>query len=345
MRLGGRLLLLVVLLCSSLGCAAPNRGNSTQHSSSIFPGNRCLNITEILPDEWQYINTYRLDTNGDGNYEWVVLYRFDQLNEQGGSNSPITAVIYQLDGHRPPSIQAYSLQPPDRDYLCECVCTPNMENVLSALDGPELVFRDQCGDQIYRLTIFYWDKDKTTYIPRGHFCGTCIDVTVDQVSVRERKEDRIQLSECKTYHAFQNATYYRPDDNGALVEHVQKEIVFSKEEPEDIEYSPYPEKIVLAFYHHYNDDEEASRYFAAKARDHLGQCDAGDCGCFAKRHEIERVRVLELKADPKDTLHPDQAIVRALINCKPWNGRPEGERWIQWRLIWEDERWQLERPE
>jgi hypothetical protein len=346
MRLGGRLLLMAVLLCLPLGCAAPNRDNSTTSSQPIFSFTSHLDFAEILPGDWQHIRTYRLNANHDDRNEWVVLYRFDLLNEGGEITGPITAVVYQPDGERPPNLVAHPLHPQDKNYLCKCKCTVTMENVLSGLEGDELIFRDECTDQTSRLTIFHWDDNSQKYVPRGHFCGTCIRINPDEISVLEEIQDRAQLSKCKTYYAFDNRTYYQSNNSAALVLPEKEEIVFSKGEPEDVLRSPYPEKVVLAFYLHYSDDEKAPTYFIEKVRGSLGQCDSGECGCLAPRHEIARVGVTYLQPETYNE-PPASDVVRATVGvkviCEPREGAPEEEQFIRWHLVQEDERWQLER--
>jgi hypothetical protein len=303
-----------------------------------------LTFGEILPKVWHHADTYRIDVNGNGKNAWIVLYRFDLLNEGGESAGPITAVFYQPDDERPPNLLADPLHPRDRDYLCECKCTPALENVLSGWNGDELVFYDQCGDQISRLTIFHWDENDAKYVATGHFCGTCIEVTLDEVTVREPLQDRAQLSECKTYRAWDNKTYYQ--SSGTPVPSKKAEIVFSKGEPDAVLDSPYPEKIVLAFYQNYDKDEEAPTYFAEKVRDYLGQCDTGECGCIAPRHEIDHVMVTELHPAPysdKDP-NPKQTTVGAWIECKRRSGESEGKKYVKWLLVRENNRWQLNQP-
>jgi hypothetical protein len=345
MRLGGRVLLLVVLLCLPLGCAAPTREASTINVAAQRlirdPG---LTFAEILPKSWRHVDTYRININGTGKNAWIVLYRFDLLNEGGENIGPITAVVYQPDDEMPPNLVTHPLHPQDRDFLCECNCTPILENVLSGLDGEELVFYDKCGDQISRLTIFHWDENDAKYVATGHFCGTCIEVALDEVTVREPLQDRAQLSECKTYRAWDNRTYYQP--SGTPVPSKKTEIVFSKGEPDAVLDSPYPEKIVLAFYQNYDKDEKASIYFAEKVRDYLGQCDTGECGCIAPRHEIDHVVVTELHPAPYSDKDPDpkQTTVGAWIECKRRSGESEGKKYINWLLVRENNRWQLNQP-
>jgi hypothetical protein len=347
MRLGSRLLLVLVLLCLPLGCEPPTRDNPLPDSQGSFASGPCVNITEILPDGWHYAKTYRMDTNYDDEHEWVILYHFD-LPEGKTSGSPIGAVIYQPDDESPANIVAHELRPPDGDYLCECNCQPNMENILSGLEGDELVVRDRCNEEITRLTIFYWNSDGKEYVPLGHFLGGDVDVNRDQVTVRERLPGRAQLMEVETYYPADNKTYYRQDEQCTPLECRKKELVFCHGEPADVLCSPYPEKVVLAFYCHYNDDEKAPEYFAESVQAYLGQCDAGGCGCIAPRHEITHVRVTRLQPETyNEGKEPglDRATVGAWVICELRDGGSEGEKYIRWHLIREDDRWRLERPE
>ena len=345
MRQGGKLLILAVLLCVSLACGSTGDNPAPR---SAFTGNPCLCFEEVLPDDWHYVRTDRLDTNNDGKKEWVVLYRFDISSEQDKRGGPMMAVVYQPDENRPPNIIAHRLSLPDDDYLCEGQCRVAMENVLSGLEGDELVVRDYLGQQASGLTIFNWDEGGRTYPARGHFHGDCITVTLDEITVHKSTHDRAQLSTCETYHAWDNETYYQPGSAGALVPCEKMELEFSSGEPEDPLCSPYPEKVVLAFYKHYDDDEKAPLYFDEKVRGRLGQCDAGECGCVAPRHEIAHVRVTYLQPETyieAKAPDPDRATVVVKVICEPRNAAPESERYIRWRLIREDVHWQLQRPE
>jgi hypothetical protein len=343
MRLGVRLLLFLVLLCLPLGCEPPDRDNPLPAPQGDSTGNQCLDITEILPDGWQYLSTYRIDTNNDGKREWVILYYFDLLERTSGS--PIGAVIYQPDDESPADIIVHELRPPDGDYLCECNCQFTMENVLSGLEGDELVVRDRCDEETTRLTILHWDSDKKEYASPGHFLGGDIEVSQNQVTINERLPSRAQLMKVKTYYPDDNRTYYRQDDQCTLLECRKEELVFCHGEPADVLCSPYPEKVVLAFYNHYDEDDKAPEYFAESVRAYLGQCDAGECGCTAPRHEIARVRVTYLKPEDATATDPNRAVVGVRVICERRDGAEEGERPVRWHLVREDDRWQLERPE
>jgi hypothetical protein len=338
-----KLLLLVIALCLSVSCA-----EGTDNSPSNNPPRRAqpLDLAAILPDEWEYVETRYLDTDANGEYEWIVVYRFDLLDNRDPRGAPIGAVVYKLDDDIPPNIVAYELRPRDGDYLCECECTFAMENVLSGLTGAELVVRDRCDEETTRLTIFHWNSDSKEYLSLGHFLGGDIEVNRDQVTIKERLPGRAQLTEIETYYPDQNRTYYLPGDEPSPVECKEKELRFCYGEPADVLCSPYPEKVVVGFYNQYNDDEKASAYFVERVRGHLGQCDASECGCVAPRHEIARARVtylqLESGGGPQD---PDRAIVGVTVNCERRDGVKEGERYMRWRLVREGECWRLERPE
>jgi tetratricopeptide (TPR) repeat protein len=304
-----------------------------------------LDTTEILPDGWKHLSTYRMDTNNDGKREWVILYYFDLL-ERSTSGSPIGAAIYQPDDESPPSLVPHELRPPDGDYLCACACGLNMENVLSGLEGDELVVRDRCNEETTRLTIFHWDSDRKEYISPAHFLGGHIEVSQDQVTIKELLPGRAQLMKVETYYPDDNKTYYRQDDPYTLLECREEELDFVHGEPEDVLSSPYPEKVVLAFYNHYNDDEKAPEYFAESVRAYLGQCDAGGCGCIAPRHEIARVQVTYLQVESdSEAQDPDRAIVGVRINCQRRDGVKEGRKYIRWYLVREGDRWRLDHPE
>jgi len=344
MRLDGRLLLLALLLCLPLGCGPPNRDAQPLPPQRQPSNDRCLNVDEILPDGWEFAGSYHMDTNNGGKQEWIVLYRFD-LPEREASGSPIGAIIYQLDGAPVPGITAFDLRLPDGDYLCECNCRFGLEDVLSGLEGNELVFRDRCNEERSRLSIFQWVSDEDGYVPLGHFTGDHIEADQDKVTIRRRQPDRAQLVMVETYYPADRRTYYRPGDQSSSPEYSEKELDFCYGEPEDVCCSPYPEKVVLAFYKHYKDAEKAPNYFSASAREYFGQCDNGGCGCRAPRSQIAQVRVTDLQWEGPAVDDADQAFVRASITCELLGGgEEEKDRPIRWRLIREDGRWRLERP-
>ena len=295
-----------------------------------------------LPENWEHVHTYRLDTNRDDNQEWVVLYRFDLPAETGQGGSPIAGIVYQLDDSSSPI--PYELHPRGGDYLCECECTAAMEDVLSGLPGPELIVRDRCDDEITRLSIFYWEPDKEEYLPKGHFSGSRIKVELDNATVDQRLPHRAQLMLRQTYRPHHhNETYYEPFDRGILVMPEKYELTFYRAEPEDVMRSPYPEKVVLAFYSHYMDDRQASEYFTEKGWERLEQCTTGRCGCTSARSEITHVRVTNLQ--PGEDIGSDQATFDFNIICERRSGALDDETSVRWYLVRQDGRWKLDNAE
>jgi tetratricopeptide (TPR) repeat protein len=291
---------------------------------------------------------YRLDTNDDGNMEEVVFYCFDLPAESEHHGLLTTAFVFQPDHGLSPSVIPHELRAQGDNYLCECTCSPAIENVLSQLEGPELVIRDRCGEETSRLTIFHWDKDQRTYLPKGQLVGMYVEVDLNKVTLQERMPGLAQLSSVITCRARDNRTYYQPGSQGIPVLCKKEEIVFSYGEPEDVLCSPYPEEVVLAFYNHYNDDETAPMYFTEKVRNNLGKCAAGECGCIAPRHEITHVRVTYLHPETyteAETPNPDRVSIGVRVVCQHQDVTEEVERYILWHLVREGDRWHLERPE
>jgi hypothetical protein len=328
MRQAGKLLLIVVFLCLPLACE-PAQSNPGDSGLPV-----CLNIH--LPGGWQPLETRYLDTNGDNEQEAVILYRFDLPSETGQQGSPIRAVVYQIDEEELPNILAHELLTPDNDYLCECACALTMEDVLSGLDGPELVVRDQCNGERSRLTIFHWDSVQIKYVSGGHFHGHEIEVAPNEVRVEERLLDRAQLARRTIHHSSDGITYDWSRD----------ELIFCHEEPQDVTSSPYPEKVVLSLYNHYTDTAKIQTYFTVAGWERLGQCDTGRCGCSSMRFEVAHVWVTDLRSEPENTISgSDRAIVTATVNCERQGGLPDGERPIRWSLIREAGRWKLDNAE
>jgi len=305
-----------------------------------------LSFREILPEGWKYVKSYRLDTNDDGEREWAILYYFDVLDKARPQGAPIGVVVYKLDDNTPPNIIAHDLRPPNGDYLCECECKPDMESVLSGLEGDELVIRDLCDGETTRLTVFHWDSDKKEYTSVGHFCGDHIEISQDRVTVEKRESGRAQLMKAETYYPDENSTYFQRDGQCRLLECTEEELRFCYGEAEDVLCFRYPEKVVLGFYSQYNDDEKATAYFVEGVQGHLDQCDASQCGCIAPRHQIAHVRVIDLQVEYENGSQDlNQAIVGVTVTCERRDGTNEGERYIRWHLAREGGCWRLERPE
>ena len=296
-----------------------------------------------LPENWEHVSTYRLDTNRDNNQEWVVLYRFDLPAETEQGSGPIAGVVYQLDDSSSPTPVPYELRPRDGHYLCEYECIAAMEDVLSGLPGSELVVRDRCNDKTIRLSIFYWEPNEGEYLPQGHFSGSSIKVELDSITVDQYLPHRAQLALRQIYQPYNDEIYYEPFDHGVLVMPEKYELTFYQAEPKDVMRSPYPEKVALAFYNHYTDDEQAAEYFTEKGWEQLEQCTTGRCGCTSARSEITHVRVTNLQ--PGEDTGSDWVTFDFDVICERRNGAPEDETSVRWYLVRQDDRWKLDNAE
>lgn len=338
MRQGSKLLLLVVLVCLPLACQQSGEG------PVIFLGNQPLDFADVLPEDWQHIGTYRLDVNDDDRPEWVVLYRFDLLPGRNQRGSPIAAAVYQPDGRKPPHLRAYELHLPDGDYLCECSCKPLLKDILSGLDGPELIVRDQCDGKDTRLSIFHWSPTEGQYLSYGHFLGSDIKFDTDEVMVDQPWPGRAQLAMQETYHpAENNSTYFQPGGQGLHVNWAKRELVFAYEEPRDVKPSPYPEKIVLAFYIHYP-ERGAQEFFTTEGWQRVAECTSNRCGCASARDEIEHVWVTDLRPEAAGS-ESDRASVVARVTCERRDKTLDPETSIRWHLVRQGDRWHLDSAE
>jgi tetratricopeptide (TPR) repeat protein len=294
----------------------------------------------MLPEDWKHYHTYRLDTNGDNNLESVVLYYFDLPAETGGDSSPIGGFVYQPN-HRNSSIfSRYELRPRGGDYLCECECTATMGNVLSGLSGSELIIRDRCDGEITRLSIFHWEPNEGQYLPKGHFSGSRIQVTGNSVTVSQRLPHRAQLALQQVYQSRDGETYYQSNNLDILVMSRKYELTFYEAEPANVTRSPYPEKVVLAFYNHYTDSRKASEYFTTSGWRQLEQCTTGQCGCTAAPSEIAHVRVTDLHSIGETG--SNWASFEFSVVCEHRDGTSEAETSVQWNLVQQDGHWKLD---
>jgi hypothetical protein len=330
-RQSSKVLLLIMLVCLPLACESTG--------TSAVRRERHLNLKTVLPADWEYVDSFRLDANADGTVEWLVAYRFDLLPEREQVRRPIGAFVYQLDGKSPRNIQAHPLRPLNGDYLCECTCVPKMEDLLSGLNGSELTVSDECEDRITRLSIFHRDAATAEYVAKGHFIGANIEYDQQKVSVDRPWLSRAQIAMRETYYPCGNQTYYGAECR-------TQELVFTDGEPKDVCCSPYPEKAVLAFYMHYDDKQKQKGFLGEEGWKNVEKCETGLCGCDAPREEIEHVWVTSLvvkketnTANPSHA--PDEAVVEVEVICEPYDDSKKHKVTVRWELVRQADRWML----
>lgn len=325
MRQAAKLFLLASLLIPSFACQ-----QSADQPKSTF--------AEILPEGTQLLYNSRLDTDQDGQDEWVVFYRFDPIiDDEGRSSGPIAVAVYRAEGSPQRDLHAYPLTPREESYLCECNCTARMDDVLSKSPGAELIISDNCGGNTTRATIFSWDP-AGEYLARGHFRGQRVTIQKDVTFVDVRMPDRAQIAVRSTYEAS-GGTYYSSDCSTPE----SQEFILYPKECQDVTLSPYPDKIVLAFYHHYCDAQNAAIYFTQCGWDQLNGCADERCGCTRGSSEVTHVQVINCQI--KD-VRPNEAVVSVSIVCKQGQEIIDNVKTeIEWTLVRKDERWKLDNAE
>ena len=296
-----------------------------------------------LPENWEHVRTYRLDANHDNQPEWVVLYRFDLPVETPGdvaTVATIAGVVYQ-PGEDISSLIPHQLLLANDEYLCEHECTVTMDNVLSGLPGDELIVYDRSNGQVVRLSIFAWDPSEETYRPQGHFSGSNIQTAKNKVIVHERLSRRAQLALRQIYEPRDNESYYLSKDLDVLMMPAQYELVFYGAAPEDVALSPYPEKVVLAFYSHYADERRAAEYFTWEGWVEVDRCVSGACGCIAESREVAHVWVRDLQLDEQKDSHSVSFDADIVCEHRSNSDRFEPETTVRWTLVQQDSRWKL----
>jgi len=243
-------------------------------------------FAEGLPDALsaniEVVSVERADTDADGFEEWVVFYLFDKR----ARNSPILGAVYDNDRGNPPVVFPYHLNAPDRNYLSEQqVFGPSLtvqelatdltptDNNPAGVNVPELIIQSANELTIfrYRKNSDPWDFPRdapSRYEPIGFFRGNggvTINLTqgapdYGRVNVIDRNGyERSQLAIRSVYglqidHQTGNETYLDsiPPLGGVgapkLAAPLISTVDFYPTPPDDIFNTPYPEKIVLAFY-------------------------------------------------------------------------------------------------
>lgn len=271
----------LILSCAILfagcitGCARPLQRPRTD-----------LDLRITLPPSWEVDRADQLDTDGDGELEWVICYTFDVPGNK--DFVPIRCAIYDIARREPklPVIYPYHLQAPGWTYLGEgsgkvSVMVEDMVTVSGSTSDPAekevTVTNKNAEGFVNRVSIFRWydsipkelrkrtDPSEVLIVPNqpreegewyeclGMFESTLdIQVQTDQITVIDRTwedryaTDRSQLARVNIYRPNSRLGGYL-DENHNLVPPTWTCIDFAHGMPLDVADSPYPEKIVMAF--------------------------------------------------------------------------------------------------
>jgi len=214
--------------------------------------------------------TLRLDTDGDGCKEWVVKYQYDMANPV--DRSPVSVAIYDSDRGNPPVIYPYRLVLPQRDYAGETNWYGTAISVGDFIKGdttgrPEILVR---GYGIPgEVSLFRYEPSRkvdewmdprnypAVYRCIGTFRGDSVDGpdANNEVVVVTRFYDRSQLAIKSRYTYNATRDSYLATDEKTLLTPVETWVDFTFNEPWNVEKSEYPEKVVLAYYQRFPNED------------------------------------------------------------------------------------------
>ncbi len=259
-------LLLGMMVLMLTGCSEPEA-----------PPENTINLAMDVLTGTKVLDVLRVDTDSDGALEWLVFYRFDQVGDRG----PVAAVIYDVVRNGPfPVIYPYRLRTPNEAYLALASPRAMMVDVLDEVNGPQR-----------RELLLYTKTDMAFYAVDAAAIGVasddpsayrCIGFFRSDTEVGFDPETRLATVVSQAgYERSQLVTkhYYRPEADGffitgtfTLVPPAASRIEFPSGIPETILETPYPEKIVLAFYQTFgktNPKPTIDQYLTAQAGDDM----------------------------------------------------------------------------
>jgi len=235
----------------------------------ILTGNRVVDFYAIFPSQNRVEQVDYVDTDGDGQKEWVVFYQFDLTD----GRSPYAGTVYDYDRGDPPVVFPYQLLPPDRNFLSEGVVRLELFDVVKvgeAQPEPELIVYGEVPSpveaggtiatdlNIFRQipNSFAWElprDEPRRYQVIGAFRGdggVTFNSNTKNVTVLNREDyDRSEIAVNSVYALDENrGTYMSVADPQQLSAPISSEVVFAYGMPPDVLDTPYPEKLVLGFY-------------------------------------------------------------------------------------------------
>ncbi len=337
------LLLLALLLLGCSGGLGSNKGSI--RFEEIFEERR--------EDEMRIAETVELDVDGDGEDEWLVLYRYDPTQgEEEWENTPIQGIAYDAVPCDPPLIHAWRLPFPDNDYLGEGEeITASMEDWLGSSDpheaAEELIieapgpantlsiyrFRDEIQNpcappdntrQGFNLLGFFRANGR---IERDETSGA---ITTYQRSTFERS----QLAIRSVYQPRLGPTGQTfLNDDGRVKAPDEQSVDFLFAPPELPTDSPYPEKAVAAFYLALGQDHARASSFLTDAL--ANEFDTRLWGLDVPASQISRVLIYSISYNPDRTaeLARQDREVSAVVAAVDHNGVRYPPRRVTWRLV------------
>jgi hypothetical protein len=308
-----------------------------------------------LPLGKPVLDVQRVDTDSDKKPEWVLFYRFDQV----GTGGPVAALIYDVVNDpisQLPMVYPYKLRTPDQDYLAEDVPHVGLYNVLTEPTGAtarnELVFATTHEVAIFRLTrdpdAFAADNSPL-YRCIGFFRNDAVAFDPNTFEVTVTSNAGFERSQLVTRSYYQPASsdqfdgYFVASTN-TLVPPKESQVDFSEGKiPDAILDTPYPEKIVLAFYQTLGKSNPATDilyYLSSQAADAFKKNTLKYGSPFAP-DQLARAIVTELSyIATQDT----QVVghVKAWVVFYSKSNERSNPIEVNWRLVRVDNRWKMD---
>lgn len=306
----------IVFLCTLSGC---RRSSSEEAREDMVSFRKDMQLGRDI------LLVQRADTDTDGQNEWIVFYRFDQVGKAG----PIAALIYDIardPTSQLPVLYPYKLRAPDQNYLAAITPTVGLYNIVPEPVGPtrnEIVFSTP-----HELAVFRLARDPnglpSDTPPLYHCIGffrsdeVSFNTKTFQVTVTSGAGfERSQLVTRRYYRAGSPPEYdgYFVAGTTTLQQPYEYEVDFPKGIPATILDTPYPEKIVLAFYKtvgqaspaidilHYLSSQAATEFKAGKLR----------CGSPFPLDQLQQAVVKRLSYFPTQEMDVTAQVVTEVV--------------------------------
>jgi hypothetical protein len=296
----------------------------------------------------------RIDTDSDGEKEWLTFYRFDQIADDRG---PVAALVYDVvmdPAIQLPVVYPYKLRTPNENYLAQGKPKVKLVDIIPESAGvprQEVVFYTDTDLAFFRLTRDPGPPpgdDPSLYrcigffrSPHGvYFNDDTFEVTVISRTGYERS-DLVQKY------------FYKPEGDGYFITNTANLVApyaaaidFPGAIPSDILETPYPEKIVLAFYRTLGTvglPHKLIDYLTAQAATEFQQGKL-KYGSPFPLDKIERAVVKELSYYPTQD-GTQSTVVTVRVQFRSTDDQLSDSIEVRWTMVREDGRWKMDYPQ
>jgi hypothetical protein len=355
LRVSARIVLAVITLALCLLALVALTACSGSRSEPETPA-ETLNFEQDIPLPLgkPVLAVQRVDTDSDKKLEWVLFYRFDQV----GTGGPVAALVYDVVNDptsQLPMVYPYKLRTPNQDYLAEDVPHVGLYNILTESTGTprnELVFTTTHEVVVFRLT-----RDPDVFAADNSPLYRCVGFFRSDAVAFDPKTFEVTVTSNAGFERSQLVTrsYYDPASSDqfdgyfvatttSLVPPKESQVDFSEGRiPDAILDTPYPEKIVLAFYQTLGETKptiDILYYLSSPAADAFKQGTLR-YGSPVATDQLDRAIVTELSYVPSqdtDTV----AHVTAWVVFHTKSKQKSNPIEVHWRLVRVDNRWKMD---